>query len=680
MKFNSLLIILGTVLLFGACSDDDSAGITPPGENVAVQLSFKTVAMQQAGSSTRSGGGVLNLGGGNATGITFPSSGTRSTDKAIVDESTIKNLWVFQYVAGGNFVRKQYFSTVDVEDFRMDLSKNASGEKSNLYFVANVGPNAFPDVLATEAAFKANGISVTNEASVLPTAGFLPMYGSLTDLTLPDDFVNNSNTVTMTRMVNRVDLNFQLASTGLPTGFLIKSVRLMNIPNKSFPYKDASANTFPATTDVTFRTFDYEDIAVTDQVSSAVSMSFYLPENVRGEGIGSTAADKSGITGATCIQLMGYTAGDEITYSLYPGGDVIKNYDLVRNTTYTVNAGITGINENDARVRKTPLANTYIVRPGASINIPVKQTNMAASDIGTQLTDLATGWSSAVLWRDNSTLTVTTDDSALQSEGFFRVKVSDLSAEGNAVVYITDGSNILWSWQIWVTNYDPASENETYNGYTFMDRNLGAFNKTKNNVGALGLFYQWGRKDPFAGANAVTSGTASFKNLYSGGSGTTTYTSSKVAAPTTSANNLENAVRHPQTFYYSSSDWYPGSNSTRNNLLWGVAKTVYDPCPAGWKVPPMGAFSTWSSNTIILYTYGVSYNTEADSWYPFAGGLRETTGALTGVGNSCYLWSSTISSTGTASLNVNVGTSNFNVTDNAAARSYGLSVRCIQEN
>ncbi len=61
-----------------------------------------------------------------------------------------------------------------------------------------------------------------------------------------------------------------------------------------------------------------------------------------------------------------------------PGGDATKSYDLVRNTTYTVSAAITGIYEDDARVKKTPLANTYIVRPGSSINIPVKRANQTA--------------------------------------------------------------------------------------------------------------------------------------------------------------------------------------------------------------------------------------------------------------------------------------------------------------
>nr|WP_321480903.1 DUF4906 domain-containing protein [uncultured Bacteroides sp.] len=678
MKLSSLSMILGAALFFAACSDDNSVGSTPSGEDVAVQLSFKTVPMERVGSSTRSGESTLNLGGGDASGINFSASATRSVDKIGMDESAIKDLWVFQYVTGGAFVRRQYFSAVDVEDFRMDLSKNVFGQTSNLYFIANVGPNAFPDVLATETAFKAYGVKITDEASILPTVGFVPMYGSLSNLTLPDDFANNSNAVTLTRMVSRVDFSFQLAATGLPTGFKIKSVRLMNVPSKSFPYKDAAATIFPALTDVTLLDFDYELIAVTDQTSSAVSLSFYLPENMRGDGSGTVETDKTGITGASCIQLVGYADGDEITYNIYPGGDATANYDLVRNTTYEVSAAITGIYEDDARVKKTPLANTYIVRPGSSINIPVKRANQSAQ-IGQQLANITTGWSSAVLWRDNSALTITTDDTTLQSEGFFTVKVPELTAEGNAVVYITDGTNTLWSWQIWVTNYDPESENENYNTYTFMDRNLGAVNATAGDAGALGLLYQWGRKDPFAGASVKNSNT--LKTLYLGGSGTTTYASTNTVAPATSANNLETAIRNPGVFYISSSspnDWYVGSSTTQNDVLWGITKTVYDPCPAGWKVAPQAAFSSWSTGTSNWDTTDLGRtNTDASgSWYPASGYRNSSTGALGDVGAIGYYWSSAVNGVGGSYLhfdnnNVSAGSNN--------TRATGLALRCVQD-
>ena len=45
------------------------------------------------------------------------------------------------------------------------------------------------------------------------------------------------------------------------------------------------------------------------------------------------------------------------------------------------------------------------------------------------------------------------------------------------------------------------------NAGTMMDRNLGATSATPGDVGALGLLYQWGRKDPFLGGGSISSNT-----------------------------------------------------------------------------------------------------------------------------------------------------------------------------
>ena len=76
--------------------------------------------------------------------------------------------------------------------------------------------------------------------------------------------------------------------------------------------------------------------------------------------------------------------------------------------------------------------------------------------------------------------------------------------QGNAVIgaYDADGE-LIWSWHIWATDYDPDAEGGTvdFNGYTLMNRNLGALandNSTTDKIlASYGLYYQWGRKDPF---------------------------------------------------------------------------------------------------------------------------------------------------------------------------------------
>ncbi len=60
-----------------------------------------------------------------------------------------------------------------------------------------------------------------------------------------------------------------------------------------------------------------------------------------------------------------------------------------------------------------------------------------------------------------------------------------------------------------MTGYDPsaAAGQNVVGGYTLMDRNIGALNKTPGDRDSFGLAYQWGRKDPFPGSDGSRQGT-----------------------------------------------------------------------------------------------------------------------------------------------------------------------------
>ena len=68
---------------------------------------------------------------------------------------------------------------------------------------------------------------------------------------------------------------------------------------------------------------------------------------------------------------------------------------------------------------------------------------------------------------------------------------------GNALIGLFDkDGDCIWSWHIWATN--GALTTHVYpSGYVFMDRNLGAENLDPGDPASRGLYYQWGRKDPF---------------------------------------------------------------------------------------------------------------------------------------------------------------------------------------
>ncbi|WP_418423842.1 hypothetical protein [Alistipes sp.] len=167
--------------------------------------------------------------------------------------------------------------------------------------------------------------------------------------------------------------------------------------------------------------------------------------------------------------------------------------------------------------------------------------------------------------------------------------------EGNAVIGAYDaGGTMIWSWHIWAVNYDPdTAENQlAFNGYTMMNRNLGALNNdnstTDKILASYGLYYQWGRKDPFIGPSSYNAANGASASMYNGG-GSRVYMKTEVSSA--DAGTMDYAVRNPLTFIVGVSDSeYDWLWSAHSDGLWSDTKTVNDPCPYGWCVAPSVAF------------------------------------------------------------------------------------------
>lgn len=167
--------------------------------------------------------------------------------------------------------------------------------------------------------------------------------------------------------------------------------------------------------------------------------------------------------------------------------------------------------------------------------------------------------------------------------------------EGNAVIGAYDaGGTMIWSWHIWAVNYDPdTAENQlAFNGYTMMNRNLGALandNSTAEKIlASYGLYYQWGRKDPFIGPSSYNAANGASASMYNGG-GSRVYMKTEVSSA--DAGTMDYAVRNPLTFIVGVSDSeYDWLWSAHSDGLWSDTKTVNDPCPYGWRVAPSVAF------------------------------------------------------------------------------------------
>ena len=180
---------------------------------------------------------------------------------------------------------------------------------------------------------------------------------------------------------------------------------------------------------------------------------------------------------------------------------------------------------------------------------------------------------------------------------------------GNALLALksADGT-ILWSWHIWVVEDGNAPTDQIYANCegqpTFLDRNLGATSNVYGDRYAVGLYYQYGRKDPFVIRTDKVTITSS------GDYYTADMEITDVEVRTTSNGNMSWSIKNPnKRIVYSTTasgnppkgflNWVSQAGEIDNN--WGSPgkvktveecnaskggyKTIYDPCPAGYRVP-----------------------------------------------------------------------------------------------
>ena len=319
-------------------------------------------------------------------------------------------------------------------------------------------------------------------------------------------------------------------------------------------------------------------------------------------------------------------------------------------------------------------ANCYIVSEEGSYKFPTVKGNSSES--------VGAVKSVEVLWESFGTSTSPEVGDLIKSvsysDGYITFQTADVFKEGNAVIAARNASGtILWSWHIWLTD-QPGKCVYANNAGTMMDRNLGATSATPGEVGALGLLYQWGRKDPFLGSSSISSSVEA----------KSTITWPSAVSSSSSRGTVAYATEHPTTFItYNTNnyDWYYSGSSSTDKTRWQSTKTIYDPCPAGWHVPDGGTYGVWnkagfkdqsydSSDKGVLFGSGIS---SPATWYPAAGYRSGSDGSLGGAGYFGYSLSVTLNGNYAYSL----GFSGNGSVDRVCwcYRVSGLSVRCLQE-
>ena len=328
-------------------------------------------------------------------------------------------------------------------------------------------------------------------------------------------------------------------------------------------------------------------------------------------------------------------------------------------------------------------ANSYIVSSAGSF--------FFKSVKGNSSTSVGAVASVSVLWESFGTSTAPSVGDLVQSvsyrDGDIYFTTPSTFKEGNAVIAAKDASGkILWSWHIWLT--DQPQEQEYYNNAgTVMDRNLGATSSTPGDVGALGLLYQWGRKDPFLGSSSISSSTVAKSTIIW----------PSAVSSDSSSGTIAYAIANPTTFIGcngSNEDWYYTGSTSTDNTRWTTsesAKSIYDPCPSGWRVPDGGSDGVWAkaigSSSSFNYPYkstdeGMNFSGKFGSdqtiWYPASAYRHGSDGGLDYVGyygDGSY-WSASPSNNDAYYLFF-IGTGYVYLSGHS--RAGGLSVRCLQE-
>jgi hypothetical protein len=353
------------------------------------------------------------------------------------------------------------------------------------------------------------------------------------------------------------------------------------------------------------------------------------------------------------------------------GGDAGKCYTISLNMSDENIAATMGDWETVTAEDKMdgPTANCFMLHPNSSktvsLNIPLNNINEfwdgnTSIGHGTAANKLNVGdtWTASILWSDitaiNQGAIATyvpkhTGRYTVFNDDYFTVALpAGFNTEGNFVVQVKNASNVvLWSWHIWVTAYDPdalvaakgsmaantyytntvASPNgqiETYGTTTIMmDRNIGQSSPTTGNH----LYYQFGRKDPFSASSTPRLGI------------------------TAGTKTIAQSVQSPLSFITMSSNINWCSENSDISYLWNdptvasyitsASKSLYDPCPSGWRVPVTGTWDVFTTKT-FLWRGANGFNgrryATSNSLYVANGLLNNSTSDLTYFGNHGGYW------------------------------------------
>lgn len=551
-----------------------------------------------------------------------------------------------------------------------------------------------------------------SEINALTKSGdyFLPMYKEMTNVNISKATANLS--IGVDRAVARIDL-YMIKANGITAEAITENASLKVERSISDGYI-ATDNVLSTNSTSIFEMDQAKSVTLgaysTNYADYTKVYSFYVPEQTCEDEADRLKFTLGGITWEGKQMTDPYSSfylGNDDTNSegkvltKITRNKVYQIYCRIKPTTKNVSFDVVTLPWNvvptqieESEKGEISMVNCYMVAPGGSVNIPVQNVYRfwAWSD------DLATPDPISkemevvpeIIWTDTENLITSVDllniPNLTDNKDHARVRVQTAPGkQGNAVIGMRmkseDGtleSGYRWSWHVWVTGYNPlyADSIFTKDGVTFMNRNLGALTDHYNAEGTVqGLIYQWGRKDPFPTKNEWFGDDIHYPQ--------NTIKLEQVIEPF----NLATAIKNPASFYFNRTDarkgdWYSSTGEQNDNLWRNNIKTVYDPCPEGWRVP---------SSEILIWNDRYPYTDDWDDlgdegfttinigFYPFSAYRPHTSGMATYGKSNGGFWFSGIYTKNTmfgACLAYNL----LQPSDTGGnQRATGKAVRCVKE-
>ncbi|MFV0582760.1 MAG: BACON domain-containing protein [Parabacteroides gordonii] len=292
--------------------------------------------------------------------ITFTPEGTIESDTLAVgvkdsvqtkaaaplteeQENQIASLWVGQYDATtGARLFNQYIPSMTGTTVNLKLKQSQNDSKSHVYFIPNAGDLG---AIADETTLKKHTLAyVSSDGAGLPDGNLCHMVGMWEGVVKEGGAKDIS--VELTRLVAKITFTY---SMGADFTFRPTEVKLKNAPTVS--QVEAPSGQLSGIT--------YEDYTGTASGDGG-TIYWYLPENMAGTVSDGNAVDSEkkktgkGVTNATYIVLTGDAVQGGVTYknvsfTFYPGSDK-NNYDIIRNSHYTMTVKLVGIDVSDERI------------------------------------------------------------------------------------------------------------------------------------------------------------------------------------------------------------------------------------------------------------------------------------------------------------------------------------------